>query len=191
MQPVRALIDCGATSIFTAPSLRKRQRLANEPAYIMTPGLNDQVMTHPSDSQKTAFTVQYIKHLSPVQQSDVLVVPMRAYHLVLGLPWFQSRNTDVDWQSGRHLPERTPGGADVLAMDQVDHQECPGNVPGSTASEEACSEGGGGILDIQILGGTAIDDQLASEQVVRTLFVRVGDCTGLLGVTVEDITDGE
>jgi hypothetical protein len=54
-----------------------------------------------------------------------------------------------------------------------------------------CSEGVCGIPDIQILGATACDDLLASEQVVRTFFLRVGDFTGLLGATVEGITDGE
>jgi len=38
---------------------------------------------------------------------------------------------------------------------------------------------------------TAFDDLLASEQVVRTFFLRVGDCTVMLGGTVEGITDGE
>jgi hypothetical protein len=191
MQRVRALIDCGATSIFMTPRLRKRLGLADEPAYVTTLGLNGHVMAHASESRKTTFTVQYMEHLSPVQESEVLVVPMRAYDLVLGLPWFQSRNPDVDWQSGRLLALRTPGGAEVVAVDRVDHQECPGNAPGSTAREEACSEGGGGIPDIQILGATAFDDLLASEQVVGTFFLRVGDCTGLLGATVEGITDGE
>ena len=191
MQPVRALIDCGATSIFTTLRLRKRLGLADEPAYITTIGLKGHVMAHASESRKTMFTVQYMEHLSLVQESEVLVVPMRAYDLVLGLPWYQSRNPDIDWQSGRHLALRTPGGAEVVAVDRVDNQECPGDAPGSTAREEACSEGGSGIPDTQILGATAFDDLLASEQVVGPFFLRVGDCTGLLGATVEGITDGE
>jgi len=133
--------------------------------------------------------VQYMERLSPVQESEVLVVSMRAYNLVLGLPWFQSRNPDVDWQRGRLLALRSPGGAEVVAVDWVDHQECPGNAPGSTASEEACSEGGGVIPDIQILGATVFDDLLSSEQVVGTFFLGVGDSTGQLGATVEGITD--
>jgi len=60
-----------------------------------------------------------------------------------------------------------------------------------TAREEACSEGGGGVPDIQILGANAFDNLLASEEVVWTFFRRVGDCTGLLGVTVEIISSGE
>ena len=42
-----------------------------------------------------------------------------------------------------------------------------------TAREEACSEGGCTSY-IQLLGATAIDDLLASEQVVWTFFIRVG-----------------
>jgi len=58
MQPVRPLIDCGATSIFMSPRLRTRLGLADEPAYITILGLNGQVIAHASDSRKTAFTVQ-------------------------------------------------------------------------------------------------------------------------------------
>jgi hypothetical protein len=78
-----------------------------------------------------------------------------------------------------------------MAVDRVDHQECPGNVPESAAREEVCSKGGGGISDIQILGETAFDDLLATEQVVGTFILGVGDCTGLLGATVEGITYSE
>ena len=191
MQQVGDLIDCGATSIFMTPRLRKRLGLAEEPVYVMTLGLKGHVMAHASDSRKTTFTVQYMEHLSPVQESEVLVVPMQAYDLVLGLPWIQSRIPAVDWQSGRLLALRTPGAPEVVAVDRVDHQECPGNAPGSTAREEACSEVGGGIPDIQILEPTAFDNLLAGEQVVGTFFLRVGDCTGMLGATVEGITDNE
>jgi len=60
-----------------------------------------------------------------------------------------------------------------------------------TAREEACSEGGGDVPDIQILGANAFDDQLASGEVGWTFFLRVGVRIGLLGATVEGITDGE
>jgi hypothetical protein len=67
----------------------------------------------------------------------------------------------------------------------------PGLLPGCTAREEGCSDGGSGITDIQILWATAFDNIQASEQVVGTFFLRLGDCIGLLGGTVEGITDGE
>lgn len=79
----------------------------------------------------------------------------------------------------------------MVAVDWVNHQESPRNVPGSTAQEEACSDGGGRILDSQILGATAFDDLLASEQDVGTSFLRIGVLSGLLGATVEGISDGE
>jgi hypothetical protein len=62
MQRVRALIDCGMTSIFMAPRLRRRLGLAYEPAYLTTLGFNGQVMAHMSDSRNTVFTVQYMEH---------------------------------------------------------------------------------------------------------------------------------
>jgi len=191
MQRVRDLINCGATSIVMVPRVRKWLGLADEPAYVTTLGLNGQGIAHASETQKTAFTVQCMEHLSLVRELEVLVVPMRAYDLVFGVSWFQSSSPDVDWQCGRLLALRTPRGAAVVAVDQVDHQECPRNVPGSTASEEVCSEGCCGIPDIQILGATPFDDLLASEQVVGIFFLRVGDLTGLLGATVEGITGSE
>jgi len=59
-----------------------------------------------------------------------------------------------------------------------------------TARVEARSKGGC-TSNSQILGATAIDDQLASEEVVWTFFLRVGVRIGLLGVTVESISTGE
>jgi hypothetical protein len=174
-----------------ARRVQTRLGLADEPAYVPTLGLNSQVMAHASHSQKMAFTFQYMEHLSLVRESKVLVVLMQAQNLVLGFPWFQSRNPNVNWQCGRLLARRTPGEAEVMAVDRVDHQECPGNVPESAAREEVCSKGGGGISDIQILGETAFDDLLATEQVVGTFILGVGDCTGLLGATVEGITYSE
>jgi hypothetical protein len=59
------------------------------------------------------------------------------------------------------------------------------------ARDEASSEGCVGVPDILILRAIAYDDQLASEEVVWTFFLRVGVLIGLLGATVECITDGE
>jgi hypothetical protein len=59
-----------------------------------------------------------------------------------------------------------------------------------TARVEARSERGCNSY-IPIFGSTAIDDQLASEEVVWTFFLRVGVHIGLLAVTVESISTGE
>ena len=66
-------------------------------------------------------------------------------------------------------------------------RECTGIM----ARDEVCSEGGGGVLDISILGANAFDDQLASEEVGWTFFLRVGVHIGLLGVTMVSISSGE
>ena len=50
---------------------------------------------------------------------------------------------------------------------------------------------GGCTSYIQIFGSTAIDDQLASEEVIWTFFLRVAVCIGLQGVTVESIYSRE
>jgi hypothetical protein len=191
MEHIRAHINCGTTGILLALRLGTELGVVDEPGYVTTLGLNGQEMADTSKSRKTAFTVQYMDPLTPVQESAVLVMRMLAYDLDVGLPWFQSRNPDVDWQHCPLLALRTPCGAELVAVGQVDIQECPGNVQGSTAREEACSEGASGIPDIQILGATAFDDLLASEQVVGTFVLRVGDCTGRLGVTIQGISDGE
>jgi hypothetical protein len=137
MQRVRALIDCCVNSIFMSLRLQKLLGLADEQAHVTTLGLGGQVMVHASDSQKTAFAVQQTEHLSLVRESEVLVAPIWAYDWVLGLPWFLCRNPYIVWQSGRLLALRTAGGAEVVAVDRVDHLECPGNERGSTAKEEA------------------------------------------------------
>jgi len=131
-----------------------------------------------------------MEHLSPVQESEVLVVTMQAYILVLGLPSFQCRNPDVNRQCSQHLALQTLGEVDMVTVNWVDRQEWLGNVPGYMAREEADSYGGSSILDIRIVGATAFDDVLASQQVVGTFFFRVGDSPGLPGATVEGNTDG-
>jgi hypothetical protein len=46
----------------------------------------------------------------PVDEPDFLVVPMIAYDLVLGLPWFQSSNPECNSSKGQLLGLRTPVG---------------------------------------------------------------------------------
>jgi hypothetical protein len=174
-----------------APRLRRQLGLVHESAYVTTVGLNGQVMAHTCESRKTAFTVRYMQHLSPVEESELLVVPIWAYDIALGMHWVQSRKPDVDWHHCRLLALRTPVGAEVVAVNRVLHQEYSENIPRSAATQEACSEAGGGIAAFQILRATALNNQLGSEQVVGTFFQSVGDCTELLGATFQCFTDGE
>lgn len=120
-----------------AATLRKLLGLPDQPTSIITLDLNCQGSSHRSQCRKNLFTVQYLAYLQPVEQSEVLVGHMRASDMALGLVWFHSRNPEVDWQHCRLLAQQTSGGAEVVAVDQADHQKCPGNVPGSTAGEQA------------------------------------------------------
>jgi hypothetical protein len=106
---VRALIDCGATSIFISPRLVKRLGIGTVPAGVSTHGLDGRIVAHARDSQKTGILVQYFNYLKPVMET-ALVVPMEAYDVVLGLPWFRTRHPDIDWTTGQLLCLRTPDG---------------------------------------------------------------------------------
>jgi hypothetical protein len=96
MQQVKALIDCGAMSIFMSPSLLRKLELHHQPAFTSIQGLNSQVMISARGSQKASLLVQYFEHLEPVDKSEVLVVPMKSYNLVLGLRWFKARKPEID-----------------------------------------------------------------------------------------------
>ena len=43
--------------------------------------------------RKATLLVQYFEHLEPVEESEVLVIRMKAYNLVLGLPWQETRKS--------------------------------------------------------------------------------------------------
>jgi len=91
-----------------APRLLRKLGLPHEAAHTTTLGLNGQVMEHARDSQKTMISAQYFDHLAPVDEPEVLVVPIKAYDLVLGLPWFRARNPEIDWSRNRLWSLRTP-----------------------------------------------------------------------------------
>jgi hypothetical protein len=84
MQQVTAFIDYGATSIFISPSLLRKLEIPYEPAFTSTHGLDGQVMMSTQESRKASLLVQYFEHHKPVDESEVLVVPMKAHNLVLG-----------------------------------------------------------------------------------------------------------
>ena len=184
MQRVKALIDCGATSIFISPSLLRKLELPHEPAFTSTQGLNGQVMMSAKESRKASLLVQYFEHLKPVDESEVLVVPMKAYDLVLGLPWFKARNPEIDWTKGRLTALRTPNGPQRAKIPEADRASpLPERGEENTNDEPP--------PDIQLLGATAFGHLLASEEVAEAFAIRLGECQGLLGASLEGITEGE
>jgi hypothetical protein len=189
MECVNARIDCGPLNVVIAPTVRKRLGLADEPAYVITLGFNCHVRA--SNICKTAFRVKYVGHLSLVRESQVAVLPMPAYDMVLVLDWLHSNNPDVDWQHGVLFGSAKPKVNGSGGSGQGRPSGMPVNVPGSTAREEASSEVGSIIPDIQRLGAGSFDNLLASVRVLRRILLTVGVCTGLREATAEGITDGK
>jgi hypothetical protein len=101
--PVKALIDCGATSIFASPKLIEILDLGTQQVHTTTYGLDGNIMSHARDSRKTRLSVSDFEHEQLVDESDVLIVPMMVYDLVLGLPWFKTSNPEIDGEAGRLL----------------------------------------------------------------------------------------
>jgi hypothetical protein len=112
MKTVRALINCRATLIFASPQMVERLGLEDlaAPAYTTTRGIDGKVIMEARESRKLTLKVQYFDYLAGITESDCLIVPMQAYDLVLGIPWFKSRNPEIDWRNGRLLCLRTPEG---------------------------------------------------------------------------------
>jgi hypothetical protein len=77
--------------------LSKRLGISHQAALITTLAMTGGVMQHAKDSRKTRITVQYLDYLAPVERSDVLVMPMRAYDVVLGILWIPKHNPEIDW----------------------------------------------------------------------------------------------
>ena len=100
LQRIRAVRDCGATSIIISAQLLNRLGLPHEAAHITTHGLDSQVIVHGRESHKTVMTVHNMHHLAPVHELEVLVVPLMAYNLVLGLPWFKTPKPEINWATG-------------------------------------------------------------------------------------------
>jgi hypothetical protein len=166
MQCVQTLIDCGVTSIFMALRLLRQLGLKYEPAFTSTQGLNGEMMMSVQESQKTCFSVEYYKHLAPVDKSEVLVVPM-AYDLDLGLPWFKKRNFEIDWNTSRLLSLRTPRDDATPAATNVTSE--PPQGTDMFRLQEGSEENK--PPDIHLLGATIFDDLLASNVVVEAFAI--------------------
>jgi hypothetical protein len=187
---VKALIDCGATSlsIFASPRLIEILGLGKQQPHTTTYGLDGNIRSHVKDSRKTRLSVSYFEHEQPVDESDVLIVPMTAYDLVLelpwfktakelpwfktakelpwfktrkGFPWFKTRNPEIDWEAGR-----------LLSLQRRQPQ------PNRHGKEVSPTETG---PDIQTLSATAFEDLRSSDEVSDTF--TLGECIGLLGAT--------
>ena len=109
---------------------------------------------------------------------------MKAYDLVLGLPWFKARNPEMDWTKCQLTALRTPTGPQRAKIPGADHA--------SPLLEHG--EGNPNVdppPGLELLGATAFDHLLASEEVVKAFAIRLGECQGLLGASLDGVTEGE
>jgi hypothetical protein len=121
-------------------------------------------MMSAKESQKASHLVQYFEHLKPVNESEGLVVPMKTHDLVLGLPWLKARNPEIDWTKGQLTALRTPNGPLQAKIPEADHASpLPERGEGKTNVDPP--------PDIQLLGATAFDYLLASEEVVEAFAI--------------------
>ena len=82
---------------------------------------------------------------------------------------------------------RSPGGDGAIPeADPISTLQSVDNVSDAKLLSEQCGEDRPlPSPDIQILGATAFDNLLASDEVAETFFLRLGDCTGMLGAMGE------
>jgi hypothetical protein len=137
-------------------------------------------------------------HLAPVHEPEVLFVPMTAYDLVLRLPLFKTRKPEINWATGRLTSLRTASGhveasRSVMIVqwyerrdDETTNVRLP-DIGGSTPTINSMSEipvdpdrkprdsgEDSPTPDTKILGATAFDDLLASDETIDTFALQIG-----------------
>jgi hypothetical protein len=89
--------------------------------------------------------------------------------LVLGLPWFKTRNPEINWEED-----------DLLSLRRQPTE------PHSYGKKARAGP------DVQMLSAMALGDLCASDEVSGAFSLTLGECGGMLGATVEShYNDGE
>jgi hypothetical protein len=195
MRTVKALIDCGASSFFISPKLVQLLGLRKQtvPAYTTTRGLDGKILAHARDSRKLSLDFQYLPELALMQESDVLVVKMTAYDLVLGLPWFERHNPDIDWTRKRLINLRNPANH-ILAGRYSAHSFVlsglnPVNALAGTNKDDVLEDTESSVhpneareaINIETLPAVQFESLLASAELSEAFAIRLWQGTGLLG----------
>jgi len=182
MQCIRALIDGSRKSNFMALRLYTWLRILYEMAHITSIALAERVMKQVNNTWKTQVTVQYLEYLVPVNATDVVILSMPAYDLVLGVNWLPIKHADIERTRCRLSSVGSPNTLWVKEM-------TPMTMAVSLMVSEANTDmllGWG--LDIQTVGAASFNDILARDQVVAALVLCIVGFTVLLGVTLELVT---
>jgi len=108
---------------------------------------------------------------------------MRAYDLVLGLPWFRARNPEIDWNLRQLTALRLPTGSQAADKVSGEHKPPPEAHEKLLEHDEDTP-----APDMELVGATAFDDLLAGEEIIEAFALQIGECTGLLGASMEITT---
>jgi len=159
-----------------------------------------------------AMTVKYMDHLASVHELEVLVVSIMGNDPVLGKPWFEIRKPEIDWATGRFTSLRTPSGQGEARRSGMMVQWYKGRddrspnvrrpvIGGCTPTSKLTSEipmdpdrqpmewsEDSPTPEIEILGDTAFDNFSASDETIETFALRIRECRGMLGATIEVTT---
>jgi hypothetical protein len=173
LRSIRALVDCGATSIFVSPRLVERLGLSTRKANKTTLGINGQVLMHSDAAHATELTVQYMSHRAPIVESDVLVVPIQAYDMVLGTPWFRDQRPLIDWARGEVLGLLGSRGAIPAGVDTEIDADSSGDAGVSGHQQNG---------QVEIICATAFAELVNSSDVEFCGLIEVSDRVSL-GVT--------
>jgi len=133
------------------------------------------------ESRKARLLVQYFEHLKLVDESEVSVIPNDGIQPSLGLA--MARNPEIDWSKGRLTALWMPNGWQWATIPEAD---C--TSPLLERGEGFKNELPPGI---HLLWATTFDQPWASDEVVKAFPIRLGECQGLLGASLEGITIGE
>jgi len=143
-------------------------------------------MQYSKDSQQTRIIVQCLEYVSMVHESDVLVVRMPVWTLLLGLPLFHTRYHDIDWAHHGLTSQLSPSmsGEEKMAAKTTALASRISELKYKNVNDQLIGWG----PHIQTLGGTTFNNLHTTNEDIPAFAVRIGECTELLESTLEDIT---
>jgi len=97
----------------------------------------------------------------PVDELDDLVIHIAAAHLVLGIPWLQTRSVEFDLSRGQLLYWEIPVG------NSRNEQTISALPEGDGCVEHSSGKPPPPAVDMRFVGATIFEDVLASNQVAR------------------------
>jgi hypothetical protein len=65
-------------------------------------------MMSAKESGTTSISVQYFEHLAMVDEAEVMIVSMKSYAFILGVPSVKARYLEIHWSRGRLTGLQSP-----------------------------------------------------------------------------------